>query len=453
MKVGFGRSDITPRLGVQLAGYGPYRNRAAAEIVAPLHARAVLLRDRARTALIVSVELCGLPRELDARIRAEAARAAGVDAEEVFLSVTHTHSAPAVGGMLGWGEADQMYVETLPIRAAAAAAQARAALADAEWRVAAGACEGIAVNRETDAGFAMNADLDERLDPAWRPAHPEQTDPTVRVLAAYSSGRLIGLLHHFACHPVVYGEKTAAIHGDYAGIASLRLEAAHPGTVALFLPGALGDLNPKLNHRNPAESLRALRAIARLYAAAIQRSLRAAQPLTSHELRTRRTRATFARQPWTRPQVLRRIAQLEQVFRRAGITDFPHTGGQPPLLTHGMELTRLNGLRALLAGWRGNRAPNPPVCLHGVRIGPVALLGFGLELYHSLQHDIVTASPHPQTWLVSLVGGMGYAPDAAAQARAGYAADFVPLMCGEIPYRRIHRELPAALIGLARALS
>jgi hypothetical protein len=48
---------------------------------------------------------------------------------------------------------------------------------------------------------------------------------------------------------------------------------------------------------------------------------------------------------------------------------------------------------------------------------------------------------------------MGYAPDAAAQARAGYAADFVPLMCGEIPYRRIHRELPAALIGLARALS
>jgi hypothetical protein len=125
-----------------------------------------------------------------------------------------------------------MYVETLPIRAAAAAAQARAMLADAEWRVAAGACEGIAVNRETDAGFAMNADLAERLDPAWRPAHPEQTDPTVRVLAAYASGRLIGLLHHFACHPVVYGEKTAAIHGDYAGIASLRLEAAHPGTVA-----------------------------------------------------------------------------------------------------------------------------------------------------------------------------------------------------------------------------
>lgn len=453
MKVGFGRSDITPRLGVQLAGYGPYRNRAAAELVAPLHARAVLLRDRTRTALIVSVELCGLPRDLDARIREEAARAAGVKADDVFLSVTHTHSAPAVGGMVGWGEADQMYVETLPIRAAAAAAQARATLIDAEWRVAAAACEGIAVNRETDAGFAMNADLAERLDPRWRPAHPEQTDPTVRILAAYSGRRLLGLLHHFACHPVIYGEKTAAIHGDYAGLACLRLEAVHRGAVAIFLPGALGDINPKLNHRNPAESRRALRAIARLYAAAIQRGLRAAQPLPSDALRTRRTRASFARQPWTRGHVERRVAQLEQVFRRPGITDFPHTGGQPPLLTHGMELTRLNGLRALLANWRGTRAPNPPVCLHGVRIGPVALLGFGLELYHSLQREILDASPHPHTWLVSLVGGMGYAPDSAAQARAGYAADFVPLMCGEIPYRRIHRELPAALVRLARDLA
>ena len=42
MKAGFGKSDLTPRLGVQLAGYGPYRNRAAQEIVAPLAARAAV---------------------------------------------------------------------------------------------------------------------------------------------------------------------------------------------------------------------------------------------------------------------------------------------------------------------------------------------------------------------------------------------------------------------------
>jgi len=53
---------------------------------------------------------------------------------------------------------------------------------------------------------------------------------------------------------------------------------------------------------------------------------------------------------------------------------------------------------------------------------------------------------------VSLVGGHGYAQDAAAQRRAGYANDFVPLVQGELPYQRIYAELPKALIKLARDL-
>jgi hypothetical protein len=117
-----------------------------------------------------------------------------------------------------------------------------------------------------------------------------------------------------------------------------------------------------------------------------------------------------------------------------------------------MELARLSGLRAVRAGFRGRRPPNPPVCLHGLRIGPVALLGCGLELYHGLQAPILAASQHPHTWLVGLVGGMGYAPDLAAHERAGYAGDFVPLMCGELPYRSIYDDLPRELIRLAREL-
>ena len=110
---------------------------------------------------------------------------------------------------------------TEPLRAL----RAKAALGDVVWRHAQVACEGIAVNRETDTGFALNANFAERMDPSWRPAHPEQTDATVRVLAAYrtkgdEAGKLAGLLHHFGCHPVVYWEKTAAVHGDFVGLAS-----------------------------------------------------------------------------------------------------------------------------------------------------------------------------------------------------------------------------------------
>jgi hypothetical protein len=453
MKAGFGRSDITPRLGVQLAGYGPYLNRAAREIVAPLHARAMVVAQGRNRAVVLSLENCGTPRALAERIRGAAAAAAGCRPDAVFLSVTHTHSCPAVGGMFGWGEADAMYLETLPARAAAAVAQACAAMTEVEWRHAQVPCEGIAVNRETDAGFAMNADFAERINPAWRPAHPEHTDPTVRVLAAYAGGKLLGLLHHFGCHPVIYGEKTAAVHGDYAGLACLQLEQKHAGAVAIFMPGALGDINPKLNHRVPRESRHALRAISRQYAAAVGHGLRTARPVEVRELKAVVRDVTLKRQAWSRAKVQRRIATLERVFSTPGVTDFPHTGRMLPLLTNGMEMARLQGLRVVLAGYHGRRAPNPPVRLHGLRIGPVALLGFGLELYHSLQAPILAGSPHPHTWAVSLVGGVGYAPDEAAHKRAGYSGDFVPLMCGELPFARVHRELPAALVKLARDLA
>jgi hypothetical protein len=83
----------------------------------------------------------------------------------------------------------------------------------------------------------------------------------------------------------------------------------------------------------------------------------------------------------------------------------------------------------------------------------VALLGCGLEAYSSLQAPIAAGSPHAHTWLVSLVGGIGYAPDKAAHERAGYAGDFVPVMCGELPFQRIHDELPRAMIKLAHELA
>jgi len=455
MKAGFGKSDLTPRLGVQLAGYGPYRNRAAQEIVAPLAARAAVIRDGKTNVVLLSVELCGTPRPLAERIRAVVAARVGCRADEVFLSSTHTHSAPSVGGMFGWGEPDAVYLETLPARAAEAAVRAKAALAEVEWRHAHVACEGIAVNRETDTGFALNANFAERMNLRWRPAKPEQTDPTVRVLAAYGAGgKLVGLLHHFGCHPVVYGEKTAAIHGDFVGLASIQLEAKHEGAVAIFLPGALGDVNPKLNHRVPRESRRALNAIARQYVGAVARGLRVARPVAcaANALVNVSDEIKFTRVAWSKARVLKRVSALEKIFTEAGVTDFPHAGGLPPLHTRGMEMARLQGMRALLTEWRGRVAPNPPVRVHGLRIGPVALLGCGLEVYQSLQPVILKNSPHVATWVVSLVGGNGYAPDAAAQRRAGYSDDFVPLMMGELPYARVDQDLIRALAKLARQL-
>ena len=167
MNAGFAQADITPRLGVQLVGYGPYRNRAAQKILAPLAARAMAVVQGRSRVLLVNLELCGTPRDLAIRISDAVARRTGFKSDEVFVTSTHTHSGPAIGGMLGWGEPDAIYVETLPSRVAEAAEKAVKTLAPVEWRYAEVPCEGIAINRETDRGGWMFDPIGVRTLPRW----------------------------------------------------------------------------------------------------------------------------------------------------------------------------------------------------------------------------------------------------------------------------------------------
>jgi hypothetical protein len=454
MKAGFGKADITPRLGVQLAGYGPYRNRAAKKITAPLAARALAVTAGSRRALLINLELCGAHRPFAWKLRHAVAARVGWKAEDVFITVTHTHSGPAVGGMIGWGEPDAMYVETLPTRVTEAAAQAVASQQKVEWRYAKVPCEGIAINRETDAGgWQPVADaLSVRLDPQWRPARPQDTDPTLRVLAAYAGHKLLGVLHHFGCHAVVGSEQTFDVHGDFVGVASQQIERAFPGATAIFLPGAIGDINPPVCHRGPVETGKALRVLTKKYAAVIRQGLSAARPIMADDMAAVQREVLFSRKPWTRAWVKKRIAELERGFTAPGITDDTSVG-RPPLHTNGLNMVRLQGLRAVLGDFDGSRAPNTPVMVSGLRIGPVALLGVGLEVFHSLQAPVLAGSPHQHTWLVSLAGGIGYAPDARACAQEGYTDDLVPAIAAERPYAKIYAEVPRELIRLARELA
>lgn len=451
MKAGFASADITPRLGVQLCGYGPYRNRAAKKILAPLAARAMAVTQGKQRAILINLELVGTPRGLALRICEAVAQRTGCRPDEVFVTVTHTHSGPATGGMLGWGEPDAIYVETLPSRIAGAAAKAWAARKTVAWRYAEVPCEGIAINRETDRGGWMFDPIGVRLDPKWRPARPQDTDPTLRVLAAYRGKKLVGVLHHFGCHAVLGSEQTFDVHGDFVGLASAQIERAHPGATAIFLPGAMGDINPPVCHRGEKETHRALRVLTRKYAAVVKRGLKAAQPMAADQVRGLQRDVSFSRKPWTRAAVQRRIAQLEKIFTAPGVTDLT-TVGELPLQSNGLNMVRLEGLRVVLAGFKGRQGPNPPVSVHGLRIGPVALLGVGLEVFHSLQAPILRDSPHPHTWVVSLAGGVGYAPDARACAKQGYTDDLVPAILGERPYAKIYAEVPRELVKLAREL-
>ena len=221
MRAGFGKAELTPPMGVELAGYGYYLGRKAESVRDPLYARALMLEDGDTRSLVVSCDLLGLSREVCGEIFAHA-RALGVPPEHFILVSIHTHTGPAVKYHEGCGYPDPAYVAAV---APAVCRAVDAALADLdEVRSLRFSCvpfEGEHIyNRAFPDGpvdrFARGFVLS------------RASAPPVAVCSA-------------ACHGVFRGRSTA-VSADFAG-EICRLEEAR-GMRAVYLNGLCGDIDP-----------------------------------------------------------------------------------------------------------------------------------------------------------------------------------------------------------------
>jgi hypothetical protein len=453
LMAGFGRSDITPRPGVALSGFGPWLNRNSTAVLQPLLARCAVLRQDDEPVVILSLELIGLSRELESVVRDRVSQHCQIDPDRLLISCTHTHSGPQTNSHIGWGHPDDLYLETLPGRILPAVEEALADQSLVSVRYANPPCEGIAINRDRDAAYDRSMPVDERLAPDWRPARPELTDTRCHVLSFHKGDQLVGMIHSFGCHPVVCCERCTRIHGDFPGLACTSLESAHPGLTALFLPGALGDVNPAISHRPEAESLAALDVISRRYAAALEAGLETAREIDPIVLKTAIRDVVLPRVDWSREHVETRIDELERRLHGPGLTDDPLAGGDNPLERTGIDMVRLAGLRRLRERLNRGEPVHPSSRLHGLRIGPVRLLGAPLEIFQMTQQAIVDGLPGGPVIVLSHVNGSeGYAPDPELYRKSNYAAEFVTLMAGDLPHACIHDELVRELVAVGRSL-
>jgi len=452
LKAGFGKSDITPRIGVQLAGFGPFLNRHSTGIHAPLFARAAALSSGTGTCLILALDLCGVTTRLLERLRAATEGRTGIPAGRILVACTHTHSGPSTAGHIGWGQPDDIYLETLPARVSRAAEVAVENMEEVQVGTASPPCEGIAINRDYDDAYDRSRPIEPFLADSWRPARPEKTDPTCAVLTFRRENRLKGFLSSFGCHPVVCCESNHLIHGDFVGLATSQVEERHPESVGLFLPGALGDVNPCVSHRPAGESLRALKVISDRYARSIETGIASVSSLENPQLFVSSRHTRFPRVRWSREDVTKRIHALEKGLHAPGLSDDP-LQGEGPLERVGMNMVRLSGLRKMLDRMIREEDLNPAVELQGIRIGPVRLLGTPFEVFQQTRNEVVAAIPEGINLVLSLVNGAeGYAPDPVVFQRRGYAAEFVPLMKGDLPHRSLHRLLVSELLELAAGL-
>jgi hypothetical protein len=442
VKLGFAKTDITPRVGVELCGFGPFLLRRSIGVRDRLWARAMAVEQGGSRVILVSCDLVGVPDWITRRVRELVHERTGLAPDRLMLACTHTHSGPNTGGFTGWGEPDKPYLEILPQRMAKACLAALDNLQDAELSRATVPCEGIGLNRQYDTDAPPLADV---LREEWRPAKPEMTDTVCQVLKATARGRLIGFMSYFGCHPVVCCQETHAIHGDYAGVATNLIEREHPGSVGLFLQGANGDVNSCVVHKPEMESLLALDVIAGRFARAVRQGLETAAPLKVDVVAAVSRERLFSRKPYGIEALKKLLAEQETILHAPDASDSDH-----PVR---MATVYATSLRQMIAAMERGETLSPRIELQGLRIGPLLLLGSPFETFQAIKNDVRTRLGDPSAMVMSVTNDTrGYATDRTVAAQGGYAADMVPMILGALPFAGIHDELVEGLVSLADEL-
>ncbi len=448
MRAGFAKSDITPRVGIELCGFGPYIHRYSIGVRDRLWARAMVIEQQDGIYALISCDLIGLNRDLVRSIQ-NLLSPEGFEISHVFICCSHTHSGPATGRYIGWGEMDEPYIRVLPRLIADAVVKAREKIDSVTMNHAVVPCEGIGLNREYDEDAQP---LERVLKPEWRPAKPELTDTECHVVSFIgANGAIFGFISYFSCHPVTCCALTRYIHGDYCGVATNLVEHdVGDDVVGLFVQGSLGDVNTCVVHKPEIDSLLALDVIAGRYARSIREGLNAAEPVSDETVVGTEREMNFTRKPWDLKKLEALRAESEAVIDTPGAGDDARTKeADVPMAT--VYVTALDALIKRLE--RGQPLCDPTV-VSGMRIGPVSLLGSGFETFQAIKNEVVEKAQSEIPLVVSVANDTtGYAPDHTVADRGGYAADLVPLMCGEIPYVGIHDELLKALLDVDDALT
>ncbi len=446
MKAGFFEVDITPRIGVELSGFGPFLHRYSIGVRDVLKARAAAFEQNGTMAILVSCDLIGVSAEIAQEVKQRVARKTGIPASNIMVHCTHTHSGPNASSLNGWGEGDVPYAVLLPGRIVKACVGAFECCQEVEMLHAVVPCEGVGLNREYDVDAPP---LEDVLRPDWRPAKPELTDTQCHVMKFVDpkSREMTGFMAYFGCHPVVCCEQTRYIHGDYCGVAMNNLERENPGAVGLFLQGAQGDVNSCVVHKPERESLLALDLIAARFANSVRQGLLAAQPVVVDRLKCVDLMQSFTSKDIPLARIKEMLAEKEAI---ACADDASDENGEMR-----MAVVTMLALRSLIS--RIESGENLQVQtgeIQGIRLGPIALIGTPLEVMQAIKNEVVAAAKAPIMLLMAVTNGtMGYAPDRTIAARGGYAADVVPMIVGRLPFRDIHSELVQAVLKVDRALA
>jgi hypothetical protein len=228
LRVGVGKSDITPPVGIELTGYVARRGKSRG-IRDRLFSKALLLEQGDKRILLIANDLLSIGKDLSRRIKSLIEKKLGFASKDVVITATHTHSGPATVELRGCGRIDAGYLTRLPRKILFAASKAM---------------ENIVPVRTEFGQFAVELGENRRQKGGY-------VDHTGGIICFISEiGRTVACILNYNCHPVVLTHNNLSISADYPGVTTQTIEKSLGG-ICLFLAGAVGDVDPR--HRGSYE--------------------------------------------------------------------------------------------------------------------------------------------------------------------------------------------------------
>ena len=240
LRAGTARKDITPTKPVMLAGYGS-RNKPSQGVHDPLFVRVIAFEQNGKHLVLVSTDNLGYYDGTAARFRKTIAEACHLQPSELFLSAIHTHSAPSLTLEEKDNPNNLEYTKTLETQLVEVVREALSHTAPIQIGSASGSSP-VGVNRREvvkDAAGRTSIRL------GRNPAGP--TDPEVQVLKLTRAGSSepTAVVFAYATHSTSLGPRNYQISGDVHGLAEQFVEKQFGGAViAPAFAGASGNIDP-----------------------------------------------------------------------------------------------------------------------------------------------------------------------------------------------------------------
>ena len=408
LEVGEGVVEITPPLGIELAGFhrAPGKERRITGIRQPTFARVLLLRLDRTSVAIVSLEIIAVSRAFVQRTQNLVARKVGISAKNIRICATHSHSTPTLRFMRQWGALSQTYWDFVAGKIVEAVETAKRDLAPADMyvgneRVVNGNFNRTSKIWKTDEVFTSDSNDTERwLDTALHVLYFLREEPKKSLV-----------WYHFSAHPVCYSDSQAG--PDWPGLVAQKLKA-RDGLDPAYLQGHAGDVNPGSGKVFNGEAEPVSEAVYSALHHAINHSVRV--DCNAIRLIQSETKVPL--------DALELKKQLDVYRADPSVCikgEWVDAGFAKDWFEHAVK-------------WKLKKG-SVSTPMTGLRLGEVALLFHGAELYSFYGLKIRLDSPFLVTLAVGYTDDLiGYLPDPNAYKAREYAAVVVPKILELAPF-------------------